>query len=745
MTLLAKSEKQGGLTLAQHTAHVVVAAERMADALGLDRWRARCGAVLHDLGKAHPFFQQMVREALSFEDFCRARPHRHELSSLCLLPLFDRELWPDLIEMVAAHHKSILKDAKRRGLLDLAEDDFLGPEPLFERHAEDWDTWAPAAVALARSFGVTERAEVTLDEAHEVFLVAYAYCDSLPKAWSPWRGLLMGADHFASAYAHATGDAIGTLYQTPNLEAAYGPASARYRPSALYPLSMKEAEARDERPHTLVVAPTGTGKTNFLLRRCRGRVFYTLPFQASINAMYLRICVDLAAADVSADVRRLHAASRVPLADLKGESREDAFETREDVELQQHPGASVKVMTPHQLASVVFGTPGHEAMALDLRGQDVILDEVHTYSEQAQAMVLEIVRALRHLGCRIHIGTATIPHALARLLEEALGGPEAVCQVGLSEGELATFNRHRVAKLADEQAGHEVLADLIANGQRVLVVMNQVRHAQRWFETVRDAFPEVEAMLIHSRFRRRDRADLEARLRTLERQCEQEGRPCIVCATQVVEVSLDISFDAMVTAAAPLDALVQRFGRVNRRRSEATAGRMFKPVYVIAPPEDDKAMRPYEATTARASFQQLPGDIGGEGELLEEAGLIDRISAIYPTVEVKEIDTYLAVQDGRFRLRKLQHRPRSNLIDALKIQGETGVLERDRDAYERAHWAERPLWEIPLPTWLRKLGWLRIERGSYPLRVPDVCYDATLGFRPPDDSSDLKPDLRNFI
>lgn len=744
MTLLAKSEKQGGLTLAQHTAHVVAAAERMANALGFDRRQARCGAVLHDLGKAHPFFQKMVREELSFEDFCQARPHRHELSSLCLLPLFDREIWPGLIEMVAAHHKSILKDAKRRGLLDLAEDDFMGPEPLFERHAEGWDTWAPAAVALARSFGVTERAEVTLNEAREAFLVAYDYCNTLPKAWSPWRGLLMGADHLASAYTHATEATVGMLYQTPDLEAAYGPASARYHPSALYPLSQKDAEAQDERLHTLVVAPTGAGKTNFLLRRCRGRVFYTLPFQASINAMYLRICDDLAAANVLADVRRLHAASRVPLAELKGKN-EDALETREDVELQQHPGASVKVMTPHQLASVVFGTPAHEAVALDVRGQDVILDEVHTYSEQAQAMVLEMVRALRHLDCRIHIGTATIPSALAELLAEALGGSEAVCRVGLTKDELATFNRHRVIKLVDEQAGYSALADLVADRQRVLIVTNQVRHAQQWFEIVRDAFPEVEALLIHSRFRRKDRAEREARLRELERQCEQENRPCIVCATQVVEVSLDISFDAMITAAAPLDALVQRFGRVNRRRSKETAGRVFKPVYVISPPEDDKAMRPYEAQIVRASFEQLPGNVDGEGELLEEAGLLNRISAVYPTVEVKEIDTYLAVQGERYRLRKLQHRPRSNLIDALKIQGETGVLKRDRDAYEAAHWTERPLWEIPLPTWLCKLGWPRIERGSYPLVVPDGRYDVDLGFRPPDDSSDREPDLFNFI
>ena len=41
-------------------------------------------------------------------------------------------------------------------------------------------------------------------------------------------------------------------------------------------------------------------------------------------------------------------------------------------------GASVKVMTPHQIASVVFGGKGYEAMVIDLKGCDVILDEIHT-------------------------------------------------------------------------------------------------------------------------------------------------------------------------------------------------------------------------------------------------------------------------------------------------------------------------------------------------------------------------------
>ncbi|MFO8232169.1 MAG: hypothetical protein R6U20_05830 [Longimonas sp.] len=82
-------------------------------------------------------------------------------------------------------------------------------------------------------------------------------------------------------YTHATQDKARQLYQAPTLE-GYRHGHAPYTASDLYPLSQIDTD--DPRPHTLVVAPTGAGKTNFLLARCQRRVFYTLPFTAMRTA-----------------------------------------------------------------------------------------------------------------------------------------------------------------------------------------------------------------------------------------------------------------------------------------------------------------------------------------------------------------------------------------------------------------------------------------------------------------------------
>ncbi|RMH43582.1 MAG: CRISPR-associated helicase Cas3', partial [Gammaproteobacteria bacterium] len=579
-------------TLHAHLLHVGEAARHFAQAMGFDPEIAYIGAILHDIGKASPVFQQRL-EAKEKPRF----PFRHELASLLFLPCFDEKLHEPLIEMVVAHHKSIKNDPRRKGILDLEEEH----EDVFALHAKGWDDWAPKAVALLQACGVPlVAAEApSLDSAEDAYYRVVAYCEKKVKqrGYAKWRGLLMAADHFASALIDQTSEYVPRTFRAPDL-------SFYERQHPLYPLSL--ILTNDPRPHTIVVAPTGAGKTDFLLRRCTGRVFYTLPFQASINAMYQRIRNDLLPSNPELDIRILHGSSKVVV---------EGGKPVEQV-LQPLVGSAVKVLTPHQLAGALFGVNGYEALLLDLQGCDVILDEVHTYTGVSQAIVVRIVELLRKLDCRVHIGTATLPTCLYEELLSLLGS-EHTFQVRLPADVLETFNRHTVYK-PDPEEIWAIVDQAIARREKVLVVCNRVQYAQEMYVQMREHSPDVDILLLHSRFKRCDRTEKELLLMGMDEQKRPVHRfntadgPCIVVSTQVVEVSLDISFDLMITDCAPIDALIQRFGRINRKRSEKTIGH-YKPVYVLPPPESKNDALPYDLEVLERSYEVLP-----DGEVLSE-------------------------------------------------------------------------------------------------------------------------------
>lgn len=688
--LLAKHEEKGGMPLITHLQSVAEAAVVIARNSGLDEKLARKGAVLHDIGKVSPLFQRTLKHGYIHQP---GFVFRHEIASLLFISLFSDEERPEIIDMIVAHHKSISKDIGGKGILDL--DDNMDS---FARHYEKFEEWSPTALAILNTFGIDTHF-ISRREAEDNYEKIIEYCENKKLNVSKWKGLLMAADHYASALEEKAESTLDKLFVHPDL-------SFYNRTHHLYPLS--NVDAGDNRKHTLVTAPTGAGKTDFLLRRCRGRVFYTLPFQASINAMYDRIKKDLH--DTEAQIHLLHAASSLK---VHGNDIEEAI-------LQHHIGASVKILTPHQMASVVFGIKGFEAMLLDLEGCDVILDEIHTYASETQAIVLKIIEILKSIGCRIHVGTATMPKVLYNKILDLLGGSSEVFEVSLPERILRTFNRHIIHKVADIDCCKEVLEKAVEDNKKILIVCNQVKRSQTLYNDICTSFPDVNKMLIHSRFKRSDRSHLEQLLRDEFNTCSTKA--CIVVSTQVVEVSLDISFDLMITECAPIDAMVQRFGRINRKRTDETIGK-YKDIYVIQPPQDKKEALPYNIDILQKSYEVLPKD-----RLLEESSLQNMMDVVYPDAKFINLDySGVVFADGKWMIKELCHHSKSALLEALDINSAVCVLECDREDYQKNS-SERLLLEIPVS--YNSIAYRKLEQldsGSRPFVVSDKAYDIERG------------------
>ena len=226
----------------------------------------------------------------------------------------------------------------------------------------------------------------------------------------------------------------------------------------------------------------------------------------------------------------------------------------------------VRVATPYQLLRGALAGPGRSGILIDSANSVFILDELHAYDTRRLGFILAMTRFWEQLGGRIAVISATLPRPLTALLEETLDGRLTLIEALDRPWPV----RHQLSVRADHLTAdtsiHEIEARL-RSGQAVLVVANNVADARELFQRLAPGAIQIHgdgaAELLHSRFRAMDRAAIEARI------CDRYGtgrprRPGLVVATQVVEVSLDLDFDALHTSGAPLEALIHRAGRVNR-------------------------------------------------------------------------------------------------------------------------------------------------------------------------------------
>ena len=312
--------------------------------------------------------------------------------------------------------------------------------------------------------------------------------------------------------------------------------------------------------HLMLSAPTGSGKTEAAMlwsdanksESLGRRVFYVLPYTASINAMYDRL-LNLVSED---RIGLLHGKASYflyrSMVDKEYTPDEARIETRESQNLTRKIYRPYKVLTPFQLLKAFFGMRGFEMQFAEMAGGLFIFDEIHAYDPHTTALILTMVEKLRQdYGSQFCIMTATMPKFLKEMFVGAIG---EAAEVEMSSEERDQFTRHCV-RLFDGgiiDAIPEII-ERLEGGERILVVCNTVKQAQTVFERLCPT--ATKPQLLHSRFILRDREEIERELTDAD----------LLVGTQAVEVSLDIDFDVLFTEPAPIDALIQRFGRVNRR------------------------------------------------------------------------------------------------------------------------------------------------------------------------------------
>jgi len=345
----------------------------------------------------------------------------------------------------------------------------------------------------------------------------------------------------------------------------------------------------------LVEAPMGEGKTElaFLahlrLQAANGHrgLYVALPTQATGNAMFERALSFLKAfsPDLRLDIQLVHGGAMVNerIHRMRGVDNSAAESIGSSAWFAQRKRPLLSpygVGTVDQALFATLNVKHHFVRLWGLANRVVVLDEVHAYDTYTSGLIEALLRWLKAMNCSVVLMSATLPNARRAGFLRAWGAvgepnleyPRLLMSRGADViGEHVPCRPLEPISVASIGESLELLRDAavdgLAGGGCGVVIVNTVQRAQHLYRLMQEALgSETELLLFHARYPADERSERE---RTVLRcfGCRTDSqRPtrALLIATQVVEQSLDVDFDFMLTDLAPVDLLLQRAGRLHR-------------------------------------------------------------------------------------------------------------------------------------------------------------------------------------
>ncbi len=384
----------------------------------------------------------------------------------------------------------------------------------------------------------------------------------------------------------------------------------------------------------LVEASMGEGKTEAALyladylqhQASVGGFYIGLPTQATSNAMWKRVqdflrqrypddFVNLTLSHSAAALKEDYQQTICRLDQVYDEDGQNAAGRVGAGEW--HTARKRSLLSPYGVGTVDQGLMGvvrskHQFVRLfGLAGRTVILDEIHAYDLYTSTLLERFLEWLAVLGSPVIALSATLPMSTRRLLVNAYAKgcgqddvelPQAdyprITAFASGEVQVRSFaasdhvTRSLNLRWVNDAEWMEALREKLSDGGCAAVICSTVGRAQAVFQRLQKDFAEDELGLFHGRFLFIDRERIEKQcLEQFGKDSQNRPKKYVLVATQVIEQSLDVDFDLMISDLAPIDLLLQRSGRLQRHseRDAARPAQLKAPTMWLIQPTLDKA------------------------------------------------------------------------------------------------------------------------------------------------------------
>lgn len=280
------------------------------------------------------------------------------------------------------------------------------------------------------------------------------------------------------------------------------------------------------------------------------------------------------------------------------------------------------VGTINQVLLAVLQTRHVFVRLFGLSDKTVVIDEVHAYDTYMSTLLERLLEWLAALNVSVVLLSATLPKARGRALLEAYArgreqAPERLPDAaypritwadGVRLGARSVPASPQSCRLlsiewvdgavpdTEEQPFPlgDRLTRALSGGGCAAVICNTVGRAQQVYVRLKRYFPSsagdgLPLDLLHSRFLFEDREAREHRcLARFSKPGAETRRPdcAVLVSTQIIEQSLDLDFDLIVSDLAPADLLLQRSGRLHRHKRERPDALRLPALWVCAPKQD---------------------------------------------------------------------------------------------------------------------------------------------------------------